>query len=267
MRMVKRNKGFSFVEILVAITLLAIIIGPIMNSLISTARINKESRRLMCASDVAQNIMEGFSDKEYYELLLSTYWNLGSPLSGKAALSNINGNVYNGDTAGYKYTAFSNVNACTNQSITFVDNDGNPITLNTVKLLDEQNPEMIGSYRASDYMLRKWATMASGVQAGTFTTNPKLIMYSNVTAPAGPDDPIETKNTCIFFAYTNVDWKTYKFDVYGYVIPTAQNSTDIYYPYTIKVLVYERPKNDGGLTVYGMDEQAIVTMTGGIRSK
>lgn len=267
MKVVKKNKGFSFVEILVAITLLAIIIGPIMNSLISSAKINRESRRLMCASDCAQDIMEGLSDKEYYEVLEHACRPLGGKvLAANAALSNVNENAFNDRNAGNLLDASTfgtYLTGCTNSTITF---EG--VTFNTIDLLDDT--AMISGNIASDYMLSKWAATAASSANGIMTAasnNDKkvLTMWSNASFPASASDVTETKNTCIFFAYSNVDWESYKFNVYGYIIPVAQSSSATYYPYTIKIAVYEQDKH--GASAYSTSDVPIVTIVGGLRSK
>lgn len=60
----KRNKktsdaGFSLVELLIAVTILAIIVIPLLHMFVTSTRINVKSRQTLRATTVAQDIMEG----------------------------------------------------------------------------------------------------------------------------------------------------------------------------------------------------------------
>lgn len=65
----KQNKGFSLIELLVAITILAIIAVPIMHGFVTGARTNAKARRVEQATEVAQNVMEDIKAKSLEELL------------------------------------------------------------------------------------------------------------------------------------------------------------------------------------------------------
>lgn len=53
------NAGFSLVELLIAVTILAIIVIPLLHMFITSTRINVKSRQMLRATTVAQDIMEG----------------------------------------------------------------------------------------------------------------------------------------------------------------------------------------------------------------
>lgn len=53
------NAGFSLVEILIAVTILAIIVIPLLHMFVTSTRINVKSRQMQRATTVAQDIMEG----------------------------------------------------------------------------------------------------------------------------------------------------------------------------------------------------------------
>ncbi len=62
MKNTKRNqKGFSLVEILIAITVLSILIIPLLANFVMSSRINLKSKKILNATTQAQNIMEGIS--------------------------------------------------------------------------------------------------------------------------------------------------------------------------------------------------------------
>ena len=91
----KSNKGLSLLELVVAIAFLAIVITPVMNSFITAGRINAKSRKLMCANDCAQALMEGIADKSFYELCLA-YDKYGSEsVSASYAMSGLDNNTFN----------------------------------------------------------------------------------------------------------------------------------------------------------------------------
>ena len=58
---VKQNKGFSLIEVLICIVILAIIVIPVLNSFRSAAVMNSKAHRLQAATSEAQNIMEKFN--------------------------------------------------------------------------------------------------------------------------------------------------------------------------------------------------------------
>ncbi|MCM1048046.1 MAG: prepilin-type N-terminal cleavage/methylation domain-containing protein [Clostridiales bacterium] len=62
------NAGFSLIELLIAVIVLAIIIVPFTRSFMSSSRMNGNSRRLQRATTVAQDIMEGLKAYNIDEL-------------------------------------------------------------------------------------------------------------------------------------------------------------------------------------------------------
>lgn len=67
--MKKDNKGFTLLEVLVAVIILAIIVVPMLRSFVTAYRVNARSREMMRATTLAQNEMEIF-EKEKLEVLL-----------------------------------------------------------------------------------------------------------------------------------------------------------------------------------------------------
>lgn len=66
----KQNKdaGFSLVELLIAVVILAIIVIPLMNLFVSSNRINIKSRKTLRATTAAQDIMEGLKAYDMEEI-------------------------------------------------------------------------------------------------------------------------------------------------------------------------------------------------------
>lgn len=61
MRVQKNSKGFTLVEVLIAITILALLTAPLLANLVTSSKINTKSKLVMNGTTVAQNIMEGIT--------------------------------------------------------------------------------------------------------------------------------------------------------------------------------------------------------------
>lgn len=61
MKTQKNNKGFTLVEILIAVSILAIVVVPLLANFVSSSKVNSESKKVLNGTAVAQNIMEGIS--------------------------------------------------------------------------------------------------------------------------------------------------------------------------------------------------------------
>lgn len=64
----RRNKGFSLIEVLLAIALLAIIATPIIQIIYSTLAMNNNSRKMMGANDASQAVMEYVTSLTYSKI-------------------------------------------------------------------------------------------------------------------------------------------------------------------------------------------------------
>lgn len=61
MRKAKYNKGFTLVELIIAVAVLGIVISPLIANFIQSAKLNKKARISLNATNMAQDIMEGAS--------------------------------------------------------------------------------------------------------------------------------------------------------------------------------------------------------------
>lgn len=68
--MKKDNKGFSLLELMIAVVILAIIIVPMLHGFVSSYRVNAKSRHLMRATTLAQDEMEIFEKEKIEDLLV-----------------------------------------------------------------------------------------------------------------------------------------------------------------------------------------------------
>lgn len=64
-----RNKGFTLLELLIAVLVLAIVIIPLLHSFVSSFRVNARSRETMRATTLAQNEMELFEKEKIEDLV------------------------------------------------------------------------------------------------------------------------------------------------------------------------------------------------------
>ncbi len=73
---IKNNKGFTLIEVLLAIVILSLVSAPILRGFVVTANTSARARKIMEATDVAQLVVEEISamtfDKEFTDTLLKT---------------------------------------------------------------------------------------------------------------------------------------------------------------------------------------------------
>lgn len=77
------NKGFTLVELLIAITILVVIVVPILASIVTSMKVNKKSDDLLNETAVAQTFMEGMQNMKLEEIAeqFSDVTNAGAALS------------------------------------------------------------------------------------------------------------------------------------------------------------------------------------------
>lgn len=63
-----KNAGFSLVELLIAVIILAIIVVPMLHGFVTSARLNGKAKQVQRATTVAQDIMEGLKAYDIEEL-------------------------------------------------------------------------------------------------------------------------------------------------------------------------------------------------------
>ncbi|ROR30640.1 prepilin-type N-terminal cleavage/methylation domain-containing protein [Mobilisporobacter senegalensis] len=64
----KNNKGFSLVELLVSVAILAIVIGPVLNNFVTAARVNAKARKVQNETNIVQSIAEDVKAKSILDI-------------------------------------------------------------------------------------------------------------------------------------------------------------------------------------------------------
>lgn len=77
---IKNNTGFSLVELLVSVAILAIVIGPLLKNYVISARVNAKARRIQNETRIVQNITEDVKGKSILDI--ATTYNDNTETSG-----------------------------------------------------------------------------------------------------------------------------------------------------------------------------------------
>ncbi len=248
----KDNRGISFVELLIAMVLLLIILGPVMKAVIAGLEVNRNSRKIMCATDAAQGVMEGISGKSY-KGLLNSYNPAATKLTGYNELARVGGsNVYNENMIKTHGCIASGFNI---QNVTYngFKLDGTAYVTKDLALLSTST-----DVANSNTILQTFGTY--GLSLLTNQTDQVLVMHGdNASATA------HTDAKTIFFAYYNIPWEGYTFDAVGYVLPATSLPNPNFYPCVVRVAIYE-VKSDGTHTLT-TNSDPMLAINDGLRNR
>ena len=228
----ENNKGFSLIEIVIAMAMMAIVVLPILQTFISSARINHNARQTMIETEVAQTIMEGFADKTFVEIKstagsISTGTDIASGDS-KAGFSSINDNAFNqGSTASVAVMSLPNLDAALS-SVQKNQIVWGGVTYNTANLVSNNAISMsMNQIFANDISSNFILTNAADA-------NRKLLTVYSVGS---------STDKVLFIAYGNIEYSGYHYDAVVSFVPMAKNDSDIYYTYDIFLTLYEYDPN------------------------
>ncbi len=263
-RIFKSNKGLSLLELVVAIAFLAIVITPVMNSFITAGKINAKSRKLMCANDCAQALMEGIADKSFYELCLA-YDKYGSEsVSASYAMSGLNDNAYNMPTCsantGDTNVVFKSPFNVTGATVSCNDNyklkyyDGT----NWVEIMTQPSVSDNGFVQTINEGFRKDCKAAMS----TFGTGTELEKHLGIWVNS--TDVSEMK--LMMISYCGIEWDGYYFDAVLTFIPEGREpqvgkEPDKWYSYYVQIDIYDLKKTPSGFVrTLGLDETGADTI-------
>ncbi len=249
MKKENNNKGFTLVELVVAIAVLAIAITPILTSFITSAKLNVKSRKLMAATNVCQSIMEGFADKTYTEVLFICKKN--GTGTGKYIFSTVSANAYNESDAWKKapddfgdltsLAAMSNTKSKINwngasASSNYIYVDGSASATVYASMLDS-----IQRYFGLE--MWNWRTVAKN-------DTPNIGWWT------------DQKEQVLAIYYESISEGGFKFDAIVVFVPAATTDSDEYYPYYVNIYLYSA-KDDMQVEDY---LQPMMTYTSGIKN-
>ncbi len=268
-KVLKSNKGLSLLELIVAVCFLAIVITPVMNSFITAGKINAKSRKLMCANDCAQAIMEGIADKTFYELSVAFTSEYGSSdVSANRALTGLNDGAYNKKTCstntidtntvysgGFTLTTGS-LSAFTNYSVDYKP----PLTPSAAVATYITN-DSISNNSSFAYIINEGFRRDCKTKLLDLNTDLEkhLCVWTN---DSNPDD-IKYLMLC----YSGIEWDGYYFDAVVTFIPEGREpaigaSEDVWFSYYVQIDLYELKKTGSGFVrTLGIDETGADTVS------
>ena len=250
----KGNKAFALIELVVAVGLFAIVVVPIMASMVTSLRLNLKSRKQMAATEVAQNVLEGVRGKTYQEVENA----LSSVNSGTNSFAIIDGGAYNTADNGLQ---ISTTSGNTLDQIAFKTPSSAPENLQigtasckTSQLVDNKALalSMNQIYASVARQCLDPATCANyGIDAttelGVTEDDPTYGRKALIACAAVDQAPSHQNENVGFMCFTNIDRAKYHFDVVVQFVPmfkegitSANEAIDQrYYPYQVYVYVYE----------------------------
>lgn len=97
----KNNSGFSLIELIVTVVILALVTAPFLSSFVTASRTNLKAKRIEAANEISQEIIERFKGSDIYyikNLYGMTVVNdaLGNPTDTFSSTIDCNGSVVNG---------------------------------------------------------------------------------------------------------------------------------------------------------------------------
>ncbi|MGN0326565.1 MAG: prepilin-type N-terminal cleavage/methylation domain-containing protein [Lachnospiraceae bacterium] len=242
----ENNKGFSLIEILIAMAMMAIVVLPILQTFITSARINRNARQTMIETEVAQTIMEGFADKTFLEIKSTAgAISSGTDVSGdRVPFTSINDNAFNmGSTANVPISSAATLDAALSAvSKNQIVWQGATIATSTI----------VSNNAISMSMNQAFANDISSNFITANATDParKLMAVYSV----GDADKI------LFMAFGNIEYCGYHYDAVVSFVPMARTASDLYYTYDIFLTLYEYDPNNPGERF----THALMKMEGGV---
>lgn len=251
---VKKNMGFTLVEVVVAIALLVIVVTPIMNSFITSARVNRNARKVMVATDVGQDLIEGFSEKTFQSLEAAIKIAPTSDLTGTAAFTTFNDGAFNLSKNWVPITDANVTNAIhdvTKSSLGYYT-----YTYNTQKLISDN------TITQSMNRIVEKAVLADT----TKSVSDSHVYYIDIPSADVVEEGFASVGL-VYMVYTNIEgYNGYKFNAVISIIPTADvgahGAKDYFYSYNIKVTMYDAEDVAGDN--FG---NPVITLLGGLASQ
>ncbi len=236
-----KNKGFTLIEIVVAIAVLAIAITPILTSFVTSAKLNVKSQKLMAATNIQQSIMEGFADKTYTEVLNICKKN-GAGLNGKYIFSTVSGNAYNDASSWVSspsdFTELSSKAGSLMTSSKIVWSGFAAQPTNQIYVSDSDSSKV-------------YAAMLKDIQVNFGSR----MLANKATYPSEPNKAMvgwwtDSNEKVLAMFYQNINEGGFRFDAIVVFVPGAATDSDIYYPYYVNIYLYSDVKTSDYLNPF-----------------
>jgi len=236
----KKNKGFTLIEMVLAIAVFAIAIVPILTTFVTSARINKNSRKMMAATDCAQSLLEAVTDKTYDEVQKSITNIATGVVSDYYFFSSVDNNIFNNKDNFISVSENLPDFSCV--SINEAVFDGTVYSTSDLVALEELSESMNMAFRAQCFPQAFLIMTASPA----LEDRQRLFVHNE-------------QNYTILYYY-GIDWNGYLFNAVIDIIPSCDNTTDEYYTYYVRIALYDYKADNS----YG---DFILSLNGGIRNK
>ncbi len=251
MKRKNNNKGFTLIELVVAIAVLAIVITPVLKSFVTSAKLNVKSRKLTAATNIQQSLMEGYADKTYTEILNICKKNGAG--TGKYIFSTVSNNVYNSPSAWVKkpanFTELTSLASSGNNPATLYWN-GTSASSNSIYIPGSAGETL---YNVMFQDIQKYVAFHH-----FYTTH--SVGDGNAETVSWWTDSTES---ILVMGYTNLkEDSNFKFDAIVVLVPAAEKKEDSYYPYYVNIYLYDLEN----IKSYLDYKQPFMTYTSGIKN-
>lgn len=109
-----KNSGFTLLEVLIAMTILAIIVAPLLHGFVTAARTNQKARKIMRATTAAENIMEQIKATSVADIARNVNGQTLNEKGQPVPTNIVSGTAYemSYDTSNGKYVQVPAANSC-----------------------------------------------------------------------------------------------------------------------------------------------------------
>ncbi len=153
-KIIKNNKGFSLIELLVGIAILGIIVAPLLSNFVVSANIFSRSREIGEATTAAQNISENMKEAEFSYLLANP------TLLGDAEFT-VNNNIENASNYTMEIENIQSGTSTFSANVTFTAGEVSE-TDATVTLFESINSQEILNFTIMDAMFSQDKFLVNG---------------------------------------------------------------------------------------------------------
>ncbi len=272
----RKNKGFSLIELLVTITIIAIIAIPLLRSFVSAMKLNAQAKVVQNGTQVAQDVAENFKAKtleslleKYKDIMTKTSYDVveGAEIEGERysryLFSNIGDKSYLDDEETYNYIE----GAGGERFFVNVLLDSKPAGGNLYAINEYEVPKMDSLYGDDVIAIyRQYSSMDSQLQTlfgNTLVTIEQTKKEATLSIECEYTATNEYKyNITLILDYTyKGETKTVSYDIASAIISEDKEIPNIYLimPLFDKEANMSKIYNDSGKFIYYNDDKINIT--------